>query len=164
MGEHTNDTPLDERDAKHLRHAIRLSAEARQRGNAPYGAVVVGADGIVLAEARNTGAETDDFTAHAEMNALRLLGGRHPRELLAGATVYASGEPCAMCAGAIFWSGIGRVVFALDIEGQQRTGKPPEIALSCRQILGAAPRRIEVVGPCLAQEAARPYQGMWSGR
>ena len=164
MASTANEAPLDERDARHLRHAIRLSAEARRRGNAPYGAVVVGADGSVLAEARNTGAETDDFTAHAEMNALRLLGGRHPREALAGATIYASGEPCAMCAGAIFWSGIGRVVFALDIEGQQRTGKPPEIALSCRQILGAAPRCIEVIGPCLTAEAAQPYQGMWPRR
>jgi tRNA(Arg) A34 adenosine deaminase TadA len=153
--------PLDERDARHLRRAIELSAEARRRGNAPFGAVIVGSDGRVLAESRNTGSETDDFTAHAEMNALRLVSGHHPREVLAQATIYASGEPCAMCAGGIFWSGISRVVFGLDIEGQQRTGKPPEIALSCRQLLGAAPRPIEVLGPCLAQEAAVPFRGAW---
>ena len=152
---------LDERDAQYLRQAIRLSAEARQRGNAPFGAVIVAADGTVLAEARNTGSETDDFTAHAEMNALRLVSGRHPRQALAQATIYASGEPCAMCAGGIFWSGISRVVFGLDIAGQQRTGKPPEIGLSCRQLLEAAPRPIEVRGPCLADEAALPFQGAW---
>ena len=152
---------LDERDARHLRRAIELSAEARQRGNRPFGAVIAAADGSVLAEARNTGDESDDFTAHAEMNALRLVSGRQPREVLAGATLYASGEPCAMCSGGIFWSGISRVVFGLDIAGQQRTGKPPEIGLSCRQLLAAAPRRIEVLGPCLAQEAAAPHQGAW---
>ncbi|WP_157272059.1 nucleoside deaminase [Azohydromonas aeria] len=161
MSEPTGDTPLDERDARHLRQAIALSAQARRRGNKPFGAVLVGADGGVLAEAGNTGTETRDFTAHAEMNALRLAAPHHGRDVLSGATLYASGEPCAMCAGAIFWSGIGRVVFALDIAGQQRAGKPAEIALSCRELLAAAPRPIEVLGPCLSAEAAMPFQGAW---
>ncbi|MDZ5460655.1 nucleoside deaminase [Azohydromonas lata] len=152
---------LDERDALHLRQAIRLSAQAKARGNKPFGAVIAAADGTVLAEAGNTGTETRDFTAHAEMNALRAAGPRHARQLLAGATLYASGEPCAMCAGAVFWSGIGRVVFALDIAAQQRAGKPAEIALSCRDVLQAAPRPVTVLGPCLADEAFEAFKGAW---
>jgi tRNA(Arg) A34 adenosine deaminase TadA len=161
MNDSSADTPLGERDARYLRQAIDLSAQARRRGNKPFGAVIVGADGRVLAEAGNTGTETRDFTAHAEMNALREAGPRHGRDALAGATIYASGEPCAMCAGAIFWCGVGRVVFALDIAAQQRAGKPAEIGLSCRELLAAAPRPIEVLGPCLSTEAAVPFQGAW---
>lgn len=157
----TRASDLDERDALHLRQAIRLSAQARARGNKPFGAVITSADGTVLAEAGNTGTETRDFTAHAEMNALRAVGPAHPREVLAGATLYASGEPCAMCAGAIFWSGIARVVFALDIEGQRRAGKPAEVALSCRDVLQAAPRPITVLGPCLADEAFEAFKDAW---
>ena len=157
----TQDSDLDERDALHLRQAIRLSAQAKARGNKPFGAVIAAADGSVLAEAGNTGTETRDFTAHAEMNALRAAGPRHPRVLLAGATLYASGEPCAMCAGAIFWSGIARVVFALDMAAQQRAGKPPEVALSCRDVLRAAPQPIEVIGPCLADEAFDAFKDAW---
>lgn len=76
--------------------------------------MIVTADGRVLAEAINSNGETGDCTAYAEVNALREATPRHAREVLASATMYAFGEPCVMCAGAIFWSGIPRVVFGID--------------------------------------------------
>jgi tRNA(adenine34) deaminase len=106
----------------------------------------------VLAEAANSNAETGDCTAHAEVNALRALAGRNlTREELAGATLYASGEPCVMCAGAIFWSNIGRVVFGIDAErlrvfrGERQDQRDAQ--LSCRDVFRASPHPIECIGP-----------------
>ncbi len=159
------DETLGEQDALYLRRAIALSAEARRRGNRPFGAVIADAHGRVLAEASNSNGESGDCTAHAEVNALRLTGPLHGREVLAGATMYASGEPCVMCAGAIFWSGIRRVVFGIDAVSLRRfrgaVGRQQDLELSCRQVFEAAPQRFVVHGPCLLEEAAAPHEGAW---
>ena len=156
---------LDGQDALYLRRAIELSAVARARGNRPFGAVIASADGRVLAEAINSNTESGDCTAHAEVNALREATLKHPRELLATATMYASGEPCVMCAGAIFWSGIARVVYGLDavrlrvFRGEVATQRDAE--LSCRDVFRASPHPIEAIGPALLEEASVPHRGFW---
>ncbi|MGY4827341.1 nucleoside deaminase [Sphaerotilaceae bacterium SBD11-9] len=156
---------LAEHDALYLRRAIELSAAARLRGNRPFGAVIATAEGQVLAEAINSNIESGDCTAHAEVNALREATPKHPRELLAGATMYASGEPCVMCAGAIFWSGIPRVVYGIDavrlrvFRGALATQRDAE--LSCRDVFRASPHAIEAIGPCLVEEASVPHRGFW---
>lgn len=156
---------LDERDARHLRQAIALSARAGAAGNRPFGAVVVAADGRVLAEAHNDNAATGDCTAHAEVNALRAATPAHDRATLAGATMYASGEPCVMCAGAIFWSGIRRVVFGIDAVALRRyrvlKSGAGDLELSCREVFAASPQPFEVIGPALADEAAAPHDAFW---
>ena len=101
---------IDEQDLLHLRRAIELARMARQRGNHPFGALIVAADGSIVAEAGNT-VTTDGPTGHAELNAIRAVPGAAAS--LAAATLYASTEPCAMCAGATYWAGVGRVVYAL---------------------------------------------------
>jgi tRNA(Arg) A34 adenosine deaminase TadA len=108
------ETPLNETDGRYLRQAIAWSGVARERGNRPFGAVVVADNGQVLAEAWCNTGETGDCTGHAETNAVRQLSPQVDRATLARATLYSSAEPCVMCAGAIFWSGIGRVVFGID--------------------------------------------------
>ena len=157
---------LGEQDALYLRRAIALSAQARERGNRPFGAVIVDAHGRVLAEACNSNGESGDCTAHAEVNALRQASPRHPREVLAGATMYASGEPCAMCAGAIFWSGMRRVVFGMDAQRLRdfrgEVARQQDIHLSCRDVFDAAPQRFVIHGPCLVEEAAVPHEGAWA--
>ncbi|MDQ0568841.1 tRNA(adenine34) deaminase [Variovorax paradoxus] len=160
------ETALDERDERYLRKAIVWSHAARRRGNRPFGSVIVSAAGEVLAEAANSNAETGDCTAHAEVNALRALAGRGlTREELAGATLYASGEPCVMCAGAIFWSNIGRVVFGIDAErlrvfrGERQEQRDAE--LSCRDVFRASPHPIECIGPALLDEASAAHDGAW---
>jgi len=156
---------LDGQDALYLRRAIELSAAARARGNRPFGAVIASADGRVLAEAINSNTESGDCTAHAEVNALRDATPKHPRELLATATMYASGEPCVMCAGAIFWSGIARVVYGIDtvrlrvFRGEVATQRDAE--LSCRDVFRASPHPIEAIGPALLEEASVPHRGFW---
>lgn len=156
-------TTLD--DTLFLRRAIELSRAARAAGNHPFAALLVDADGTVLMEQGNDFAAARDGTAHAE----RLLATRasiaHGAERLAGCTMYSSAEPCAMCAGAIYWAGIGRVVYGLSEKRLgAEIGPHPEnltMDLPCRVVLGAGQRRIKVVGPLLEEEALAPHQGFW---
>jgi len=97
-------------DLRHLRAAIEISHAARAHGNEPYGALLVAADGAVLLSAENTQVTERDCTAHAELNLMREASRRFDAATLAGCTVYATGEPCPMCAGALYWGGIRRVV------------------------------------------------------
>ncbi|HWP19680.1 MAG TPA: nucleoside deaminase [Burkholderiaceae bacterium] len=156
---------LDETDALYLRRAIAWSRTARERGNRPFGAVIVSADGQVLAEAYCNTAETGDCTGHAETNAVRIASPRHARQVLARATMYSSGEPCVMCAGAIFWANIGRVVFGIDAESLRafrgERAEQRDAQLSCRDVFAASPHPVEVIGPALLAEAREPHVGAW---
>ncbi|GAA5235526.1 nucleoside deaminase [Verticiella sediminum] len=156
---------LNARDGTYLRQAIALSVTARERGNRPFGAVIVADDGEVLAEAWNANGETGDCTAHAETSAVREASRRHGRERLAGSTIYSSGEPCVMCAGAIFWGNIGRVVFGIDAVRLRafrgsRTDQV-DIEMSCREVFAASTLPIECLGPALIEEAGAPHRGAW---
>src|SRR5260370_40182953 len=104
---------MTENDLAHLRAAVASAWRARDRGNHPFGAVRADAGGIMLLEAENTVLPAHDVTGHAELNLVRLAWAAFERAELAGCTLYASTEPCAMCAAAIYWSGIGRVVFGV---------------------------------------------------
>lgn len=98
---------------EHLRRAIALAAEARAGGNPPFGSLLVGPDGSVLAEERNSSLTDDDITAHPELKLARWAAQSLDAATAAGTTMYTSCEPCGMCAGALARSGIGHVVFAL---------------------------------------------------
>lgn len=156
---------LSERDGQYLLHAIAMADKARERGNRPFGAVIVAADGQVLAQAWNATAETGDCTAHAETSAIRMASPSHSRDALATATLYSSGEPCVMCAGAIYWSNIGRVVYGIDavrlrvFRGERLDQRDAE--LSCRDVFDASPRAIDCLGPALIAQASASHQGGW---
>jgi tRNA(Arg) A34 adenosine deaminase TadA len=160
------ETPLSDADGRYLRQAIAWSRVARVRGNRPFGAVVVAADGRLLAEAWCNTSETGDCTGHAETNAVRQLSPQADRATLALATLYSSAEPCVMCAGAIFWSGIGRVVFGIDavrlrvFRGERAEQRDAE--LSCRDVFRASPHAIDCIGPALIDEASEPHRGFWA--
>jgi tRNA(adenine34) deaminase len=119
----------------------------------------------VLAEAYCNTSESGDCTGHAETNAVRQLGKRIDRETLARATLYSSAEPCVMCAGAIFWSAIGRVVYGIDavrlrvFRGERAEQRDAE--LSCRDVFAASPHAIECIGPALIDEASEAHRGVW---
>ena len=156
---------LNDVDGRYLRQAITLADKARERGNRPFGALIVAADGRVLAEASNANGESGDCTAHAELSAIRLASPLHCRDALATATLYSSAEPCVMCAGAIFWSAIGRVVYGIDAErlrvfrGERLDQKDAE--LSCRDVFERSSHPIECIGPSLIAEASQSHQGGW---
>jgi tRNA(Arg) A34 adenosine deaminase TadA len=152
-------------DLSYLRRAIYLAKMAREHGNHPFGALLVGAKGELLIEAENSVLTDQDCTAHAELNVVRLASGRYDMATLASSTLFSSTEPCAMCAGAIHWSGIGRVVYALPAERlYQLTGDDPAdrpLKLPCREVLARSARPIKVSGPALEAEAEQVHHGFW---
>ncbi len=101
-------TPTDRR---HLTRCVELAEVALGAGDAPFGSVLVGPSGDVLAEARNR-AVTGDPTRHPELELAQWAAANMTAEDRAGATVYTSGEHCAMCSAAHAWAGLARIVYA----------------------------------------------------
>jgi len=150
-------------DREFLERAVELAWVARRRGDHPFGALLVTPDGPVL-EACNTVVTGADPTGHAETNLIRLAGSLD-RATRAGSALYTSTEPCAMCAGAIYWSGVGRVVFALsetDLAGmvEEEEGVPP-LRLPCREVFARGGRGIVVDGPIDLPSAVAVHEGFW---
>ena len=149
-----------------LRAAIDLARRARHRGNHPFGALLVDAAGLVVAEAENTVVSEHDATGHAETNLVRIASRRLDRACLRSCTMYASTEPCAMCSGAIYWSGISRVVYGLSEAGlRELTGSHegnPTMSLPCRDVFAHSQGSVQVVGPALEDEARSVHDGFWS--
>jgi len=99
-------------DAEAIALALEEAKSAAKRGEVPVGAVLLSADGSLLAKDGNRILELKDPTAHAEMLVMRAGAKALSNERLIGATLYVSLEPCAMCAGAMAMARIGRLVFA----------------------------------------------------
>lgn len=159
MGHHL--APLTEADLRLLRAAIALARRAHGNGNPPFGAVLADACGNVLLEAENTQTTERDFTGHAELNLIRLVSRRLDPDTLATCTLYASTEPCPMCAGAIQMSPLRRVVYALGAERLRASaGNVNPRRLSCREVLERSGRPIDVLGPALEDEALAA-RGQW---
>ncbi|MGO4458172.1 nucleoside deaminase [Streptomyces sp. M-16] len=97
-----------------LRRAIAIAAHAVTLGDAPYGSLLAGPDGTILAEAHNTVRRDNDISAHPELKLSRWAARELDGHTAARTTLYTSCEPCGMCAGGIVRSGLGRVVYALS--------------------------------------------------
>ena len=155
------------RDERHLLAAIELARRARENGNHPFGALLVDPDGNVVVEAENTVVTRQDCTGHAEANAMREATRRFDPDFLGGCTLYTSTEPCAMCAGAIFWGNVRRVVFALSDEEWRgiASGSPENrfLALSCREVFASGNDEVEVSGPYpdLHEQARAVHEDFW---
>lgn len=157
---------LDENDLARLRDAIAVSKRAVANGNHPFGAVLAGPDGTVVLEAENTVTTDDDCTGHAETNLVRTAWKAFGAEKLGEYTLYTSCEPCAMCSGAIYWSGINRVVYAMtEAQLSELTGdhaENPTMSLSSETVLNSGQRIIAVGGPALSDEAVVAHRGFWN--
>ena len=140
---------------KHLRRSFVLARRAGEKGNRPFGAVLVDQNDETLLEAENNAVTDHDITGHAEINLVREACRRFPPEQMRGCTIYASAEPCPMCSGAMFWSGVARIVFALSSERIYAMDPDNEnqLPLSCRDVLRHGRRHVEVVGPLFEEEA-----------
>lgn len=158
--------PLSESDLALLRRAIALSQQSRERGRHPFGALVADEQGNVVASAGNNSMPPEgDPTQHAELVAAAQAARALSPEQLARCTLYTSAEPCCMCSGAVYWTGIGRVVYALSEHALLGlTGDHPEnptFSLPCREVFARGQRRVEVLGPMLEDEAAQVHRGFW---
>ncbi len=148
----------------HLRAALEVARRARAHGNHPFGALLVDGDQVVLA-AENTVVTRKDPTGHAELNLVREAGRFVPWEDMARMTLYTSAEPCPMCAGAMVWGNVRRVVYGVGMERlYEAIAAPagaPSLMMNAEKVFGAAPWGIEVVGPVMEGEALVVHEGFW---
>lgn len=139
-----------ENETKYLRRCLELAEEALEAGDQPFGSVLVGADGAILAEDRNRTA-SGDSTRHPEFELARWAATHLTSAQRAAATVYTSGEHCPMCAAAHAWVGLGRIVYVAS-SAQLRSwlggwGVPPG---------PVAPLPIQQVAPGIPVEGPQP--------
>ncbi len=152
-----------------LRRSFEVARQARRNGDHPFGAVLADAAGnILLEQANGFSASGGDMTAHAERVLASEASRRWRPDFLASCTLYSSAEPCAMCAGAIYWAGIGRLVYGQSEKSlKAMTGahdENPTLDLPCRAVFAAGQRRVEAIGPLLEEEAADLQRDFWSKR
>lgn len=158
---------LTELDKKLLQFVIELSEESKAKGRHPFAAIVANEQGDIISQAGNNSMPPEgDPTQHAERVAAALAAQKLSPEELRKCTLYTSAEPCCMCAGAVYWCNIGRVVYALsEVSLLELTGEHPEnptFSLPCREVFARGQTQVEVVGPAMQEEAAKPHVGFWN--
>ena len=152
----------------YLLKANDIARKARANGNTPFGAVLVDSDGNVIMEQGNAEGDLHDATAHAERMLASRASQTFSKDFLWKCTLYTTFEPCCMCTGAIYWANIGRIVYGVTEEKLlEMTGsdeKNPTFNISCRTILAAGQKDIEVLGPFPEiEEAVREvHAGFWT--
>lgn len=150
----------------HLRRANDVARAARDAGRHPFGAILVAADhATVLMEQGNL-----DTVNHAEATLARAAFARFGPAALRDTTLYTTFEPCAMCAGTIYWASIGRVVYGADeTRLLALTGDHAEnatLSLPCREVFARGQRPVHVHGPFaeLEAELVAPHAAFWAAR
>lgn len=146
-------------DLRFAAQAIELAREARVAGNHPFGAVLV-VDGAVVLKARNTVATDRDPTAHAETNLVAAAIKELEPGQLRRSVLYTNCEPCAMCAGKLYWAGIRAVVFALSSE-ELASMAGRDFLIPCRELFDRATEPVQVIGPLPLDAAREVHRGFW---
>jgi len=149
-------------DKNGIKKAIKVAKQAKEKGNLPYGCILTDADGKVLLKGENTINTDNDCLAHAEINLIREACKLYDYNVLNSCIIYTSDEPCAMCSSAIYWSGIGKLVFGLskkafyDNVGRENLNWVFE--LSSREVLSKGGREVKVVGPILEDDVLKIHK------
>lgn len=139
---------------KFLRMAIQAARAAAEHGNDPFGAVLV-REGEVLMVVENEVKTRHDCTLHAELNLVSQASRRFDVQTLAQCTLYASTEPCMMCAGAIYWLGVPQLVFG--VATATITSRQQKVYPYSRDILNEH-TGVKVIGPLLEEEALQVHR------
>lgn len=150
--------PLTDADQEPMRQAILASQQAVDEGNMPFGATLVATDGRLLWTARNNQVTSGDCTGHAELVLVREARAALGADAVRGGTVYASGEPCAMCSGAMFWAGIRRVVYAASTQDIAAALGGDTLPIRSAQVYAGASPAVQVDGPLQAEAAIAVLQ------
>jgi tRNA(Arg) A34 adenosine deaminase TadA len=149
-------------DEQLLRRAIALAHEARRKGYEPFGAVLA-LDHEIVYEAYDRSLPVSDPAFHAELSVISEYCRREQLIRLDGHMLFSSAEPCVMCAGAIFWSRLSRLVFSVSQQALRRLSDGPP-RLSCASLVNPDRQRTEVVGPWLEEEGLAVFEGFIFGR
>jgi tRNA(Arg) A34 adenosine deaminase TadA len=142
-----------------IRRSIELAQSAVDKGNHPFGALLV-LNGEIILEAENTVNTDDDPTCHAELNLVKLAAKKLPPEALSQAILYTSTEPCMMCCGGIYWAGISHVVYACGEDTLAKYGGD-DFLVPSREIFAHGKRPVIVEGPILEDEALILHKKFW---
>lgn len=144
---------------KFIERSIELSKSAVEKGDHPFGALLV-KDGQIILEAENSVNTEKDATRHAELNLVSQANRMFDRDTISQSILYTSTEPCAMCSGAIYWSGIRKVVYSCSTEklGEIAGG---ELVISCSDIFHKGKEPVELIGPILEEISANIHQTFW---
>ncbi|QGQ97144.1 nucleoside deaminase [Paenibacillus psychroresistens] len=151
----------------YLRKAIEVSEQARSAGNTPFGAVLVDAVGNIVLEQGNIEITTANCTGHAETSLMEAASNMFSKSFLWECTLYTSVEPCAMCAGAIYWGNVGRVVYGISEKKlAELTGDSdvnPTLDLPCTDVFARGNKAIKVIGPFpeVEAEVVAVHLGYW---
>jgi tRNA(Arg) A34 adenosine deaminase TadA len=164
-----NPTIAGDADLELLRRSFDVARRSREAGDHPFGCLIAGPAGEVLREQGNGySSEGGDRTAHAEKLLASWAAKTFDLDYLQRCTLYSSAEPCAMCSGAIYWAGVGRVVYGQSEKAlKAQTGaheENPTLDLPCDIVFAAGQRATEVVGPMLEDEAAKLQADFWQAR
>ncbi|MDA3938154.1 MAG: nucleoside deaminase [Spirochaetia bacterium] len=156
---------MKDHDIQCLKEAIKESELSVKNGNHPFGAVLADKKGVIILHTQNSVETTRDATGHAETNLMRQASLLYDKEFLETCTIYSSAEPCVMCSGAIYWTGVRRVVYGLSETSLFKlTGDDPAnetLQLPCREVFKQSRRETEVIGPLLEDEAGEVHKGFW---
>jgi len=140
---------------------IQLQHQARQRGDLPFACMLLDSQGQVIVSAGNSINSQKDSYAHAEMVLFKAIVGRYSREFLAGCTLVTSDEPCAMCSGALYWSGVGRLVYGLSKASYYQhfpTMADYVFQASAAEVLAQGGRPVLVQGPFFEADFLQSHQ------
>ena len=135
---------------------MRLALSEAKKGESPYGAVIV-KDNEVVAKGYNTVKRDSDPSAHAEMNAIRSLTTKIQNPSLEGYTIYATGEPCPMCATACVWTGLAEIIIGASIEDLILINQS-QVRISCEEIIAKSFKNIKVIKGLLRQECMQLFK------
>jgi tRNA(Arg) A34 adenosine deaminase TadA len=146
-----------------------VSRKARERGNTPFGCILVDQNGNILIEQGNIEITEKDCTGHAETALTRKASKLFNKEFLWNCTLYSTAEPCSMCSGAIYWGNVGRVVYGISESCLlSLTGSHPQnptFNVPCRSIFAGGQKDIVVIGPIadaeLEAKIVEVHRGYW---
>ncbi|OUT20474.1 hypothetical protein CAS74_004726 [Pichia kudriavzevii] len=132
---------------ENIRKCVAVAHKVKEEGHHPFGSILVGPDNsTVLLEQGNI-----NTLNHAESTLCQIAFERYPQEYLWKCTLYTNFEPCCMCAGSIYWSNIGRVVYGLSENALlELTGNDKEnmtLDLPCRKVFNAGQKDVQIIGP-----------------
>ena len=155
--------PTREQILRHLHRANQVAKRAYQFGHHPFGSILIGPDHETELIAQGN----IDAVNHAESTLARIACTNFSSDYLWTCTLYSTFEPCVMCAGTIYWSNIGRVVYGVEEKRLlQLTGDSkdnPTMNIPCRYVFEHGQKNIQVLGPVPELETAlmEPHKGFW---
>jgi len=156
---------LGDVDLDYMRRVIARACAAVEEGNRPFAAVLVAADGVVLAESCDMSNATGDPLNHGEINVLRTAHVNCGLDRMADATLYVNSEPCSMCAGAILRYGLARVIYGTPaaVSRPYISKNPRGLSFPSAPIFALAGQALQVFPGVLLEEARRPFE-LYAGK